>query len=295
MEKFTIGTPVRQVITARNMNEIADAVNRVHSFSNDPGYHAAIPDNYDIVRVKTSSSFPKFAVVALSANLITDPVNSNDLIPTLQASQFSESTPDDNPVAILQTPANAGEYARAMISGVSFARIVINDETHKYAKPQASSDFPGLLESAASGPIRILAVSPRKLDGYTVAAVLLGSSGTQHTAYSGPWSLYVGSTNQIHMRPGILWTPDGAEWVQPNYIPKPSAASFIVFDDDSGARIVPMTDDGSLGSFTRQNPRYWDTHAIIGRYDPATDTLEQYHFSPVVFFIETEDFVIEPE
>lgn len=131
-------------------------------------------------------------------------------------------------------------------------------------------------------------------NGIASAGTVSGGGG-EAFKYQGPFSLYIGETQQIHMRPGILWTPDGAEWVQPNYIPKPSAASFIVFDNDSGDRIVPMTDDGSLGSFTRQNPHYWDTHAIIGRYDPATDTLEQYHFSPVVFFIETEDFVIEPE
>lgn len=286
MEKFTIGTPVRQVITARNMNEIADAVNRVHSLADDPRSAFNAPAQNSIVRVYSYSAFPKFAAVSLTSTLISDPVNCADPIPTLVAAAAS----DNAPLAILQEPVNSGEYARALVSGVSFARIVINDPSHIYAKPKAS--VPGILESAASGPVRILAVSSRELDGYPVAAVLLGASGSGSSSfsYSGPLSLHLGDSG-ISMTPGIIWTPDGSIWADPDSITKPADSSFIIL---SSSALSAMTDDGFLEDFIRQNPHYWDSHAILGRYDAETDTIEQYHFSPIVHFIETEDFVIEP-
>lgn len=191
MKKFTIGTPVRDVITARNMNEIADAVNRLNAMTGCAPDHAVLPSRNDIVRVRVSENFPKFAAVALSSTLITDPVNSNDLTPTVSADHFSSSTQEDALVAILQEPANAGGYAKAMISGVSFARIIVNDPDHKYAVPRAgSSDVSGLLESAETGPVRILAVSSNRMDGYPVAAVILGSGGAPGSSkYSGYFTI----------------------------------------------------------------------------------------------------------
>lgn len=287
MEKFTIGTPVRDVITARNMNEIADTVNRVHGMFDQNSDAFSLPARNDIVRVRTSSNFPKYAAVTLG-NLITDPVNSNDPVPTLWAhADYTE----DSIVAILQEPANAGEYAKAMISGVSFARLVVNDQDHKYAAPVSS--FPGLLSSAVSGPVRILAKSSNSLDGYTVAAVLLGASGSgSDLAYSGPWGIFM-YAGYIDVIPGIVWTPGGNMYINPDPIPAPAETSYIILQSPGFLHSVTASIT-ALSDITAGDRQYWNTHALLGLYDAEKAKLIQYHFSPIVFFLETEDFVIEP-
>jgi len=243
MEKFTIGTPVRDVITARNMNDIADAVNRLNSMTGYTPDHALLPSRNDIVRVRVSQNFPKFAAVALSSTLITDPVNSNDLTPTVSADHFSSSTQEDALVAILQEPANADGYAKAMLSGVSFARIIVNDPDHKYAVPRAgSSDVSGLLESAETGPVRILAVSSSRMDGYPVAAVILGSGGAPGSSkYSGYFTIEDASekdaSGNITACKVKVCDPRTPESLQPCYV---NASLF---------RIAPWS-SGSLSSGT---------------------------------------------
>ena len=109
MQKFTVGTPVRDVITARNMNEIADAVNWVNTQSARTPASAAIPARNDVVRVHSSIAFRKYSVVSLSDSLVTHPANCSDPIPTVTAYQFSGDDPFAVTLAILQEPANPGE------------------------------------------------------------------------------------------------------------------------------------------------------------------------------------------
>ena len=112
--------------------------------------------------------------------------------------------------------------------------------------------------------------------------------------YTGPWSLYYVGGDWINIRPGLLWTPDGAKFGQQRYFAKPAVSSFIILSNAADSGILTMADDGTLETFTRENPHYWDNHAILGRYDAQEDSVTQYHFSPIVFFIETEDFIITP-
>ncbi|MBR6410194.1 MAG: hypothetical protein IKS35_02285, partial [Clostridia bacterium] len=117
-----------------------------------------------------------------------------------------------------------------------------------------------------------------------------GSGGTFQ--YSGPWGLWT-YMNTINVNPGLIWTPDGAKLVSPGSCNKPSVSSMIVLDYTSGGRLTTV--QGDIDQWATNYTNYFNTHALLGRYDAETDSVIQYHFSPIVHLIETEDFVIEPE
>ena len=57
--------------------------------------------------------------------------------------------------AVLLEPIEAGEIGRAMLLGLTPAKVIINSADDKYAVPKAGSDS-GVLESSATGVARIL-------------------------------------------------------------------------------------------------------------------------------------------
>ena len=115
--------------------------------------------------------------------------------------------------------------------------------------------------------------------------------------YTGPWGLsfYGNDDSLIRANPGLIWTPDGTKYGSgiPPTCQKPNVSSLVIVSWDYYHAVISSM-SGDLKTYTEQNPHYWDSHAILGRYDAESDSLMQYHFSPVVFFISTEDFVIEP-
>ena len=117
--------------------------------------------------------------------------------------------------------------------------------------------------------------------------------------YTGPWGLsfYGNEGSLIRANPGLIWTPDGTKYGSdggnPPVCPKPNVSSLIILSYESYHAVISTLSD-PLGPHTESYPHYWDTHAILGKYDAESDSLIQYHFSPIVFFIETEDLVITP-
>ena len=108
--------------------------------------------------------------------------------------------------------------------------------------------------------------------------------------YAGPWGLYI-ELGMIRVKPGLVWTPDGARCYAPNPCERPAVPSLIVLTVANGPLLFTIEgeiDRHGLGL------DYWNSHALLGRYDPATDSVTQYHFSPIVFMLETEDLIIAP-
>jgi len=108
--------------------------------------------------------------------------------------------------------------------------------------------------------------------------------------YSGPWGLSC-SGNTIKVKPGLVWTPDGTHCVRPQPCGKPEASSMIILSVSPVPAISAVAGDIDLYPFSAD---YWNSHALLGRYEPETDTVIQYHFSSIIFLIETEDLIIEP-
>lgn len=131
--------------------------------------------------------------------------------------------------------------------------------------------------------------------GITVSTEDRKSSGIparKNTAvleYSGPWGLSL-TDSSIKVKPGLVWTPGGTRYVAPEPCGKPDVPSLIVLSVVPDPVISAVA--GDIGQ--RTSADYWNSHAPLGRYDPGTDTVVQYHFSSIVFLIETEDLIIEP-
>lgn len=114
-------------------------------------------------------------------------------------------------------------------------------------------------------------------------------SSSTFPGYTGPWGLF-SAGSQIDVNPGLIWTPDGTSYRQPNGISKPGETSYVVIS--SSGVLSAISVEGGLYDLTRQS--YWSDHALLGLYDAENDSLTQYHFSPIVFIIQTEEFIIAP-
>lgn len=136
-------------------------------------------------------------------------------------------------------------------------------------------------------------------DGRVATSIPIRRNKAASSEYAGPWSLYLDGGSRIHAKQGLIWTPGGTYASTPAPCGKPGESSLIVVEYSQGSALLSAIlldpEDPSVEDLIPwQEPSYWNTHAILGKYDKQTDKVIQYHFSPVVFMIETEDFVIEP-
>jgi len=119
------------------------------------------------------------------------------------------------------------------------------------------------------------ALPPRKAEGFP--------------EYAGPWGLYLYMDEYIKARSGLMWTPEGtiAKTATPCEIPEVS--SVVIVDSDGVLSTLPAPNDDLPNP---QSAHFWDSHAMLGRYDAELQKLTQYHFSPIVYMIQTEELVI---
>ena len=119
-------------------------------------------------------------------------------------------------------------------------------------------------------------------------------SSRKREEYTAPWSLTL-YERTISAKTGLIWTPDGTVFSSTDiYCDKPSGSSLIVLSLYNGQPSISAM-VGSMQSVCMQQDRhFWDTHAILGKYDAENNSVIQYHFSPIVFMIETEEFTIAP-
>lgn len=134
--------------------------------------------------------------------------------------------------------------------------------------------------------------------GIEVQVLLGGGSRVTKDSFqcNGPWALKIWTTT-IGVNPGLVWTPDGTYYISPNDIPKPAVSSLILFSiDNHGHQLVSIPGSGIDSMFNTQGQYtdYFNTNALLGWYDAENDIVVQYHFSPIVYMIETEAMIIEP-
>jgi hypothetical protein len=125
-----------------------------------------------------------------------------------------------------------------------------------------------------------------------------GSGSSSDFQYDGPFALRIegsGESRSIRCREGLIWTPTTCGRCNPTYIsPLPSSSKLIVISSSGTLSSIdedPLVDTGLP---VVQDPNYWNTNAVLGRYDAETESVTQYHFSPIIFLIPTEDFIITP-
>lgn len=112
--------------------------------------------------------------------------------------------------------------------------------------------------------------------------------------YNGPFALRIGkykSYSEICYNAGLIWTPSQCGYRGGLALPLPSASKLLVVDKDGELSAI---DEGINSQFPVMSTDFWQNHALLGRYDAETESITQYHFSPIVFLIPTEDFIIAP-
>lgn len=170
---------------AKHINAVADAVNYFQQIQLGKGQPARLsPRDTNTVLVKN--------------------ISGNDLLRghVVQLGDYAFSTIDPNNlwfdgdepadpiehIAILRQPVPSGDgnYWLAQMTGVCSAHVLVNDSAHRFAR---AVDGDHLLESARSGPIRILSEAPIS-SGELVVRLGVGTSAygawwdTAHTSVS---------------------------------------------------------------------------------------------------------------
>lgn len=204
MQKFKIGMNIREVITAANMNEIADAVNAVKENQNNPTPRQTGGRAYQTgeIRIKNgeSSTLEQFSAVSLTGLELTAQ-NCDSFAfetPTFTAGKVTTAR-KDMPFAILLEPANSGELSKALVTGVTPAKVTIKDQTHQYAKPTPDSSA-GALESCDAGTARILYKAGSSGEQWCI--LQLGAGGAE--AYDGPFALSLDENGKLKCKGGYL-------------------------------------------------------------------------------------------
>lgn len=158
MEKVKTGDAVR--IKASTWNAFVDTANYVQSARQNQtgcGLKSGVETGIVLVRNATGKELGQFAVVVLDGIAVTPAANEDEFLscpPVFEGKQMSAAL-EGMPYAILISPAQPGEIVRAMVLGVTPAKVSIQSADHAFAVPVAGSDS-GALESSGSGVARIL-------------------------------------------------------------------------------------------------------------------------------------------
>lgn len=158
MEKVRSGEPVN--IKASTWNAFVDAANwakEARQNSSADGVSAGL--DVGIVRLKNGEStlYPRYSSLVIVGVCVTAEANEDEFTscPPVFEGQKMTSEREGKPYAVLLEPIEAGEIGRAMVLGVTPAKVAIKESGDDYAVPMADSST-GELESSATGTARIL-------------------------------------------------------------------------------------------------------------------------------------------
>ena len=158
MEKVKAGDSV--VIRASTWNAFIDAANFTQQMKqNRLGYGLKSGNGFGIIPLKNceSQTYDRFSALVITGICITPDTNRDEFVSCPAVFQGNKMTEDreDKPYAITLEPIQAGEIGRAMIMGITPAKVTVNDSEDGYAVPKAGSSS-GEMESATTGVARIL-------------------------------------------------------------------------------------------------------------------------------------------
>lgn len=208
MEKFSVGMDVRKVVTAKNMNEFVGAVNWIkehEDVKNRSGHSSGFKGGEIRVKYDGEEMLETFSAVALNElELTPDNCDSFEFeIPTFNAEPFTEDA-EDSPFAIILEPATAGDLVKAVMIGITPAKVTILDDSHEYAKPTADGD--GMLESCESGTARILWKAGESDEQWCVLQLGAGAGGAGSSDFPFKITISGGGTTppELHIQEGYV-------------------------------------------------------------------------------------------
>ena len=158
MEKVRQGEQV--VIKASTWNGFVDAANFVKDAKQNSlgvGIRSGIGGGIVPLKNMEDRDYPRFSALVITGVAVSPSANEDEFVscPTVFEGQRMIAEREDMPYAVLLEPIPAKEIGRAMLLGLTPAKVVINSADDKYAVPKAGSDS-GVLESSATGVARIL-------------------------------------------------------------------------------------------------------------------------------------------
>ena len=159
MEKVRTGEQVS--IKAATWNAFVDAANFVkEARQNRSANGVSAGLDVGIVRLKNGEStlYSRFSALVITGVCVTAETNEDEFTSCPPVFEGLKMTADreGKPYAVLLEPIEAGAIGRAMVLGVTPAKVVINASDEDYAVPKADSST-GALESSATGTARALA------------------------------------------------------------------------------------------------------------------------------------------
>ena len=158
MEKVKAGDKV--VIRASTWNAFIDAANWTKEQRQNQlckGLRSGVGTGIVLVKNGEGERRDRFTALVLSDIAIPPNVNEDEFVscaPVFVGQKMTEER-EGKPYAILLQPLAAGEIGRAMVLGITPAKVTIQDTDDQYAVPTPGSST-GALQSDATGVARIL-------------------------------------------------------------------------------------------------------------------------------------------
>ena len=158
MEKVRQGEQV--VIKASTWNGFVDAANFVKEAKQNTlggGIRSGIGGGIVPLKNMEDRDYPRFSALVITGVAVSPSANEDEFVscPTVFEGQRMTSEREDMPYAVLLEPIAAREIGRAMLLGLTPAKVSIQSSDDQYAVPKPNSES-GELQSSETGVARIL-------------------------------------------------------------------------------------------------------------------------------------------
>ena len=149
MEKVRSGEAVN--IKAATWNAFVDAANWVKEAKQNTlggGISSGIGGGIVPMKNMEETDYPRFSALVITGVAVSPSANEDEFVscPTVFEGQRMTTEREDMPYAILLEPVASHEIGRAMLLGLTPAKVTINSADDQYAVPKANSED-GALES----------------------------------------------------------------------------------------------------------------------------------------------------
>ena len=153
MEKVRQGEQV--VIKASTWNGFVDAANFVKEAKQNTlggGIRSGIGGGIVPLKNMEDRDYPRFSALVITGVAVSPSANEDEFVscPTVFEGQRMIAEREDMPYAVLLEPIAAHEIGRAMLLGLTPAKVLVQSADDQYAVPKANSDD-GALESSETG------------------------------------------------------------------------------------------------------------------------------------------------
>lgn len=158
MEKVRSGEAVN--IKAATWNAFVDAANWVKEAKQNTlggGIRSGIGGGIVPMKNMEETAYPRFSALVITGVAVSPSANEDEFVscPTVFEGQKMTSERENMPYAILLEPVEPREIARAMLLGLTPAKVLIQSADDQYAVPKPNSES-GELQSSETGVARIL-------------------------------------------------------------------------------------------------------------------------------------------